>query len=187
MAAGRCPASASPPRGRRARPPSRPSTRCPGSYCFCEGDKDAVDVVTALAERIGGKPVRIQAAGKALYHAAAVVACNYLAALVDAAAVLCENAGLDRATALAALGPIVTATADNVAKLGPAEALTGPVDRGDVETVRRHMRALTGVDARLKALYKAAGEWTVALALRKKTIGPETAERLRAALNETNV
>lgn len=161
--------------------------KLPGSYCFCEGDKDAVEVVTSLAERIGGKPVRIQASGKSLYHAAAVVACNYLAALVDAAAVLCENAGLDRATALAALGPIVTATADNVAKLGPAEALTGPVDRGDVETVRRHMRALTGVDARLKALYKAAGEWTVALALRKKTIGPETAERLRAALNETNV
>jgi predicted short-subunit dehydrogenase-like oxidoreductase (DUF2520 family) len=156
----------------------------PGTYCFCEGDKEAVDVVAALAERIGGRPVRINPAGKALYHAAAVVACNYLTALVDAAATLCENAGLDRATAQAALGPLVTATADNVAKLGPAEALTGPIDRGDVETVRRHMRALTGVDPRLKALYRAAGEWTVALALRKKTIDAATGDALRRALSE---
>jgi len=153
-----------------------------GTWCFCEGDDRAVETLEALAWAVGGRPVRIAPADKALYHAAAVMACNYLAALMDAAAALCERTGIDRPTAVAAMTSIAAGTLRNVAEMGPAEALTGPIARGDSGTLRRHLEALAGCDGRLGAFYRAAGAWTVDLAERKGTLDPATAKKLRELL-----
>jgi len=154
--------------------------RLPGAACFCEGDKPAAAAVSDLAEAIGARPVRIEPEAKILYHAGATVACNYLAVLVDAAVSLFESAGIDRSTALAALDPLVRATAENVMQLGPAEALTGPVARGDAATVRRHLAALAATPVR--DLYRAAGLRAVDLARRKGTIDETRARELVDAL-----
>jgi len=154
----------------------------PGTYCFCEGDRPAVDLAEAFAEAIGAKPVRVSSGGKLLYHASAVMACNYLSALLDASLATAEHAGIPRSRAAEALEPLIRATLDNVLALGPAEALTGPIARGDAKLIARQGRDLTRADARLGEIYRALGVWTVGLALRKGTIGAATAESLLEAL-----
>jgi len=164
--------------------PGAAAERFGGTYCFCEGDERALGELEALAKAIGGVPVRIAKESKPLYHAAAVMACNYLAALLDAAVALAEQAGVDRSTYLRAMAPIVRATVENVFASGPEAALTGPIARGDAETVRRHLEAMANVDARLDGLYRAAGEWTVELAKRKGTIDARAAQELPRVLAE---
>jgi len=156
----------------------------PGTYCFCEGQDAALEVLEELAGDLGGLPVRIDPAGKVLYHAAAVMACNYLTALLDAAAILCQSAGIDRDTALAALKPLAAATVENVTKLGPANALTGPAARGDLETVRRHLQAMKEhPDTRdIQDFYRVAGQWTLQLAVRSGKLDNEAAGALRRVL-----
>jgi len=156
----------------------------PGSYCFLEGDDCAVEAMEALVRDVGCRPVRIPPQAKALHHAAAVTACNYMTAMLDAAAAIAVAAGIERATALAALAPLVRATIDNNLSMGPAEALTGPIARGDVQTVRRHVAALRGVDGRLLSLYAAAGLWTVDLARRKGTLAEEHAAAIEQLLTD---
>jgi predicted short-subunit dehydrogenase-like oxidoreductase (DUF2520 family) len=152
--------------------------RLPGSWCFCEGDETAVTCLMRLAEAIGARAARITPGGKAVYHAAAVMACNYLVTLMDAAADLARQAGLDRQTWLSAVEPIVRATVENVSATGPEKALTGPVARGDIQTVRRHLDALAGADEGLRRLYAACGLRTVELALRAGRISAEAAAEM---------
>jgi len=157
--------------------------RLPGATCFLEGDAPAVEALSALAGAVGCQAVRMQTGEKALYHAAAVLACNYVTALLDAASAAAEAAGVGRGAYLAAAEPMVRATVDNLFALGPAAALTGPVARGDAETVARHLAALMPLPPALEALYRAAGRWTVDLARKKGTIDDTTADALRKLLN----
>ncbi|MGA2266730.1 MAG: DUF2520 domain-containing protein [Phycisphaerae bacterium] len=154
----------------------------PGAYCFIEGDAEAAESLQRLAEAIGAHPVPIASAAKAVYHAAAVMACNYLTALLDAALALCNQAGIDEPTARKALGPLARATLDNVLAAGTAGALTGPIARGDQQTVQRHLGVLME-QADLLDIYRALGRWTVALAARKGTINSSKAAALRRLLD----
>ena len=156
--------------------------RFAGVYCFCEGDNDAVAALTALAEAIGGQPVRVSSAGKALYHAAAVMAGNYTTALLDAAVEMCRQADIDPQAAQAALSVLAAATADNARTMDLAASLTGPIARGDVGTIRRHLAAMADCPADVTHLYCVAGLRTVDLALRKGTIDDHTARELRNTL-----
>ncbi len=158
--------------------------KLPGAYCFIEGDAAAVETLQRLARDIGAHPVPIASAAKPLYHAAAVMACNYLTSLMDAALTLCRQAGIDEQTAPKALEPLVRATLDNILAEGTQtqKALTGPIARGDLETVRRHLKVLSGQED-LHEVYRALGLWTVALALRKGTIDPPKASALRRLLD----
>jgi len=162
--------------------------RLAGAYFFCEGDQAALTVMEQFIGHIGGRAVRIASADgrKELYHAGAAMACNHLAAIIDAAQELMAAAGVDRGTSLAALAPLVKATTQNVLAMGPEAALTGPVARGDLETVARHLEAIAGrqLASDLASLYRAAGRWTVALAERKGTIDAPAAKALRRLLAE---
>jgi len=154
----------------------------PGAYCFIEGDAEAAEVLQRPAEDLGAHPVPIASAAKAVYHAAAVMACNYLTALMDAALALCNQAGIDEPTARKTLGPLARATLDNVLATGTAQALTGPIARGDQQTVQRHLGVLME-QADLLDIYRALGRWTVALAARKGTINSSKAAALRRLLD----
>ncbi len=154
----------------------------PGAFCFCEGDSSAVAALSQLADAVGARPVPIAAAAKPLYHAAAVTACNYLVALMDAAAAMVGAAGVDRTTWLLAVGAIVRATLENVARLGPSGALTGPIARGDVGTVAGHVEALAACEPALRGLFAAAGLYTVDLAAGAGRIDDPTAEKLKETL-----
>jgi len=108
--------------------------RLPGSWAAVAGAPEAA----ALAEELGLRPFRVDDADRALYHAAAAVAANHLVALLGQVERLARAAGVP----FEAFLPLVRASVDNAAELGPAAALTGPVARGDLVTVARHLDAL---------------------------------------------
>ena len=97
----------------------------------------ALDTARALAERLGMRPFEIDDSDRAAYHAAASIASNYLVALEDAAERLLATTGASRDM----LVPLVRATVENWARDGAA-ALTGPIARGDEETVARQRAAI---------------------------------------------
>ncbi|MBI5722840.1 MAG: DUF2520 domain-containing protein [Planctomycetes bacterium] len=156
--------------------------RLAGAYCFIEGDSPAMKAFRILAAALRCKIVKLPAADKTLYHASAVLACNYLAALLDASILLARKAGVKRQVAHAALGPLVRASVDNVLSIGPASALTGPIARGDAGTVARHVRAIRKNAKGLEKLYAVLGQWTVKLALRKGTLARAAAAKIAKLL-----
>jgi len=103
---------------------------------------EALAFASRLAERLGMKPFEIDDEGRAAYHAAASVASNFLVTLQAAAETIATGAGLGRDEARALLAPLVRQTVENIAELGPEEALTGPVARGDDATVSTQRTAV---------------------------------------------
>lgn len=128
-----------------------------GTHCAAEGDAHALSVLQPAFERIGARVFQIDARAKTLYHAASVLVCNDLTALLEAGARTFEAAGLQRDDALRMVEPLVRETLDNVFRVGTTAALTGPVARGDVEVVKRQLAALAATDARLDAVYRSLG------------------------------
>lgn len=114
--------------------PAVGTARLAGSWCAVDGPDD----VDRLARSLGMRPFRVDPARRAAYHAAACVASNHLVALLGQVSRLAESASVPPE----ALLPLVRATVDNVESLGAPAALTGPVARGDVDTVVRHLDAL---------------------------------------------
>lgn len=91
----------------------------------------------------------IPSASKTAYHAAGVFGSNYVVGVLAVARRLLERAGLPRDIAEAGLLSLLRGAVDNIAASGLEGALTGPVARGDVETIKRHLGALKGADAEL--------------------------------------
>jgi predicted short-subunit dehydrogenase-like oxidoreductase (DUF2520 family) len=108
----------------------------------------------SLAQALGMQPFSLQGVQRPAYHAAAVLASNAVVALHAAAARAFALAGLPSEHARAALAPLTRGTADNLARLPLVDALTGPVARGDVQTVAAHLGALAP-DPALADLYRA--------------------------------
>lgn len=125
---------------------------------------EALAFATALAERLGMRPFEIDDEGRAAYHAAASVASNFLVTLQAAAETLARGAGLSREDARALLMPLVRQTVENVAELGPEAALTGPVARGDEETVAAQRAAVAEAAPELVELFDELVELTRSLA-----------------------
>jgi predicted short-subunit dehydrogenase-like oxidoreductase (DUF2520 family) len=125
-------------------------------------------------------PVRIPAEAKAAYHAGAAFAANYTTALVAVAERLAAGAGIHPDIARRLYLPLIRGAAANL-EAGPAAALTGPVRRGDVETVMAHLAALGPAD---RALYLLLAREALRLA-REAGLSDEAAARMAGALDET--
>ena len=158
--------------------PERAAERLKGAWAAVEGMPRAVEAAERLAQDVGLRPFRIASQAKPMYHAGAVFASNYFVAVEAVAQRLLRHAGLTDAEAWQALRPLVEGTLENLARLGPVGALTGPVARGDEATVRRHVEALTQDDA---ALYRVLGRAALDLA-QKRGMDEATATRVAAAL-----
>jgi predicted short-subunit dehydrogenase-like oxidoreductase (DUF2520 family) len=150
----------------------------PETYFCVEGDPEAVALLRSLAVGIGGQVVTLSAGKKALYHAGAVAASNFVVTLVDFAVGLLVQAGVPAKEALPALLPLLKGTVANLAAVGLPGALTGPIARGDTLTVERHMEALKAAPGDLVRLYRELARKNVELALRKGTVDKRQAERL---------
>ncbi len=135
-----------------------------GTYCAADGDPAALAVLRTAFERIGGIVSDIDPGFKTVYHAASVIVCNYLTALLETGVRCYEKAGFTRDDALRMMEPLVRETLDNVFKLGTVKALTGPIARGDHAVVARQVEALAAWEPRIAALYKGLGAVAVELA-----------------------
>lgn len=153
-----------------------------GTYCAAEGDAVAIAVLTRALEDIGARVANIDPQHKTLYHAASVIVCNYLAALLETGLRCYEQAGLPRATALQMIEPIVRETVQNVFALGPAGALTGPIARGDESVVMRHVDALTKWQPQVAQIYRELGVVAVQLAREQSSVHDAALDRLEALL-----
>jgi len=107
-----------------------------------EGDAAAVRLARNVVRRLGGRPFTIGKDSKVAYHAWGAFASPLLIALLAAAEEVAKLAGVSSTEARKKMLPIVRQTIANYAALGPKKALTGPLVRGDVETVRKHLRVL---------------------------------------------
>lgn len=155
----------------------------PGSHCFLEGDARAIEMLEDFGAALGTHCVRIETHAKVLYHAGAVFACNYLCSLIDVALSANEAAGIDRGVAMTALRPLIETTLDNIARLGPEAALTGPIQRGDSRTVEMHVRALAQVNPQFEQLYRVLGARTLELAERSNPTDEATLAAMRRVLD----
>jgi len=124
-----------------------------GTFCALEGDGDAVRVLNKLMSDLGAVVTQIEAADKPLYHAAAVMACGGLTALFDTCHKMLIHTGISPEHANAMLGPFMRATLENNLQLGAKRALTGPVARGDSDTIAMHDECLAQYDNDAQALY----------------------------------
>lgn len=111
--------------------------------CFAiEGSQEHLEEIRTVFETMGNRVTAIDPDCKTLYHAAAVMVSNQLAALADMGTVLLKKCGFSEEDAICALAPLIEGNALAVASRGPVEVLTGPVERGDVQTVRNHLDGL---------------------------------------------
>lgn len=134
-------------------------------------DEEGFFVGERLAEDLGGRPFRLADADRAIYHAAAVFASNYLVATTWVAEQLLVLAGVHDAAA--ALAPLQQATIANVTDTGPGEALTGPAVRGDAGTIELNIEALAASAPWAVGAYVEMAKIALDLAVRSGRLLPE--------------
>jgi predicted short-subunit dehydrogenase-like oxidoreductase (DUF2520 family) len=122
--------------------PTRRPVMLKGVSFAVEADAASSRVLSQLVRRIGGHPFAIKAADKALYHAVGVLSSPLLVSHLAAAHETAARAGFSPRQARRLIEPIARATLDNFFRNGPARSFSGPIARGDVETIRLHLRAL---------------------------------------------
>jgi len=159
-------------------------TNLPGSYFAMDGDQQAIASGREIIAELGGHSFFVPAKDRALYHAAACVASNYLVSLAYCAAKMYEKFGLSSTTALQALSPLIQGTLANLQKVGLPAALTGPISRGDLPTIEGHFKALSEFDSGEAELYKVLGLYTLQIALEKASITEQQAADLSITLGK---
>jgi len=149
-----------------------------------DGDPEALECCSSIVTLVGGCSLRIRAGDRSLYHAAAVMASSYIAALISGALEMLQAAAIERSVALSTLAPLVRTSMENSLHFGPIEALTGPIERGDSTTVLSHLKSLRDFSSPVRRLYCSAGLSVVQMALRRglpETKATEIEEMLRMA------
>jgi predicted short-subunit dehydrogenase-like oxidoreductase (DUF2520 family) len=139
-----------------------------GTFCGVEGDARALQLLQPALLAIDARPVVIDADAKTLYHAASVFACNYLTTIMDTALRAYSAAGIAPELAGQIAQPLVAETLANIFRLGPEQALTGPIARGDLDTVARQQAAVTAWDDAAGTLYGVLADATQRLAQRRR-------------------
>jgi predicted short-subunit dehydrogenase-like oxidoreductase (DUF2520 family) len=127
--------------------PARAGELLRGAWIGTDGDADAMAVASELAARLGAHVLRIPAGEKAVYHTAAVIAGNFPTVLAAVAVGLLASIGMDQAESWGAIRALMRGAVANLDTDAPARALTGPIARGDVETVGKHLAALVAYPA----------------------------------------
>jgi predicted short-subunit dehydrogenase-like oxidoreductase (DUF2520 family) len=155
-----------------------------GTVFGVEGDERGKAVAQALVTAMGGTPLELAGSQMAAYHAAAAMASNFAVALLDAAAAAMAEAGVPADDARAALVALASGAVANVGAKGVDAGLTGPIRRGDLATVARHLQALQSPTAApdLVSIYRVLGRRTLAIARRLGEARPADLDAIEAIL-----
>ena len=128
-----------------------------------DGTAAALQVARKMIHQFGGVSVRLSGANKAAYHAAGSLACAHVLALMETATRLLMAQGFKRRQALRALLPLTRQTLDNFERMGPVAAWTGPLARGDLSTIQRHVEALAEFQPEYREAYEAMARLAAAV------------------------
>lgn len=158
--------------------PETAPERWRGAYAAIEGDDRACAEGERIAKLLGLVPFRLGLGQKAAYHAGAVMVGNYSVALAGAAARLAREAGVPAALAAKMYLPLLAGALENLGRQSIGAALTGPVRRGDLNTIREHLEALRADD---RMLYAVLGLEAVKLA-REAGLATARADEVERAL-----
>jgi predicted short-subunit dehydrogenase-like oxidoreductase (DUF2520 family) len=155
----------------------------PGSTFALEAEEPLLSTLKELTHLLNGNWVELKPGDKVLYHAAAVFACNYLVTLVKLAQDLWLDFGVSSKEATRALLPLLRGTINNIDNIGLPNCLTGPVARGDLGTIERHLSALEVRSPSLLTTYKELGLQTIPIALAKGKVNEQKAEEMKVLLS----
>lgn len=159
-------------------PPDADASRLNGVTVGIEGEPSGVAAGIELAVGLGLRYIVIPAEAKPRYHLAAAMASNLMVTLMGIVQEVLASIDIDRAQAMTILEPLVRGTLDTLTASSPEEALTGPVARGDLSTLRAHGLALRKDLPHLVPAYAALSVETVRLAVRAGTLAPDRAEEV---------
>ncbi len=115
-----------------------------GSYFTIEGSKEKIEDMKSLFENFGNTVCIISKEDKVKYHGAAAIASNLVVGLIGLSEQLLVECGFDKESAHNALSPIIKGNVSHIIDDGCEMALTGPVERNDIETVKKHLAVLEG-------------------------------------------
>jgi predicted short-subunit dehydrogenase-like oxidoreductase (DUF2520 family) len=149
----------------------------PSTYIFIEGGEDSIDILRTIGRTLGFDVVRIEGEHKVLYHLSAVFVCNLLCALLYAGEEIMDKIGIG----FKPFFPIIKATLANIESKGPLMSLTGPVVRGDTETVLAHLEAIKDMKLYGEA-YRALSLVALDMAKERGALDEKAIERLKQAL-----
>jgi predicted short-subunit dehydrogenase-like oxidoreductase (DUF2520 family) len=135
-----------------------------------------------IVRDLGGIPFFVSDVDKPLYHAAACIASNYLTTLIHMVEEIYRLLGLNSEDSVRAIWPLVKGTMKNIEARGTVHALTGPVVRGDIGTIDKHIQALRSRLPALLPAYSILGILTTDIGLKKKTLSPNNAECIKKLL-----
>ncbi|MCG2790601.1 MAG: DUF2520 domain-containing protein [Actinomycetia bacterium] len=160
---------------------SLPGTIFGITYSSAESKKMAEFLVKSL----GGEIIEVENNKKPLYHAAACVASNYLVTLINYAVLIHKKMGIKPEDSLKGLMGLVEGTISNIKKMGTEKSLTGPIARGDVGTIKEHVKSFNEFFSKEDStLYKMMGIETSKIAHQNKWIKESTVEELKEILKE---
>ena len=162
--------------------PQAAALSLPGCTVTIEAGQPLDATLVALAARLGCAVNRLPPGARPLYHAAAGYTSQFINVLLREASAMWQSWGAGEAAAVQALVPMVVGTLASIGRAGLAQGMPGPVSRGDVASVRKHVQALGAFDADSLGLYRALCERTVRLALEGQRIDAAKAELVRAVL-----
>ena len=154
----------------------------PGSTFGIEAEEPLLSTLKEIATSLGGYPIELKAADKVVYHAAAVIACNYFVTLVKTATDLWQTFNVPTDQATRALLPLIRGTLHNIDTIGIPNCLTGPIARGDTGTIRNHIESLGKAAPAVLSVYRELGLQTIPVALAKGKINTGQANELETIL-----
>ncbi|MEE8414195.1 MAG: DUF2520 domain-containing protein [Dehalococcoidales bacterium] len=154
----------------------------PGSTFAIEAEEPMLGTLKDIATALNGHCIELKASDKVIYHAAAVIACNYLVTLVKLATDLWQTFDIPTDEATRALMPLLRGTLNNIDKVGIPQCLTGPIARGDTGTINKHVNALEKAAPGVLSTYLELGRQTVPVALAKGRINQQQAYELEKIL-----
>jgi len=154
----------------------------PGSTFAVEAEEPLLSILKDMATALGGDWIELKASDKVLYHAAAVITCNYMVTLIKLATDLWQTFNVPTPKTTKALMPLLQGTLNNIDTVGIPQCLTGPIARGDIGTIEKHLDALQKVAPNLVSTYREVGLQTIPVALAKGKINEHQAQELQAVL-----
>jgi len=157
---------------------STAAKRLRGCYFCLEGDNEAVRRGSLLAEAMKCGSFAVRSEDKTLYHVACSISSNYFIVLVEKALSIFEKIGIGRERSLEILMPLLKGTLDNIIDVGVRNALTGPIERGEVETIRDELEVIEASIPELKDAYVLLGKEALRIAVEKGELPSEVEQTL---------